>query len=525
MTHSGRQSGATPGAARLLLIAAILLLAPQAVFAHAKLLRSEPKAKSSLPRPPQAVELWFSEELEAGFNTIEVKDAQGIRFDRGEVTLAEGGKRARVELRDLPAGAYTVEWKALSSDEHTLRGKFTFTVEASAAPAAAEATPAPPAGVRQQATPPPPGGGDGAATEGAAGEEGSPITAADSLVRWLGYLAMMTLLGGFASRLFVLGPALREAGAGRGEPEGVRRAESASSRRSLSLFWLSVAVLFLSLLSALALQSAAVHGVGLGEALAPSRLGGVIAGTGYGRSWLVQAAGAVALLLVVALVGRAVGRDPAGRNKGLWWAGLAASALLMVGPSLTGHAVVAAKHYPLAVLSDWLHLVAGGAWVGGLFHLALTLPPALRQLDGGRRARALSRVIALFTKVALPCVGVLSLAGVYNAYLHLGGVRGLWVTPYGRTLVAKLVIVLAMIVLGAVNGFRFGPRAGRLAGEGDEAGRADVERGFGRSVKVEAALGVLVLLVTAFLVFMTPSRNHPAMEQTNAGAGVIQEQR
>lgn len=526
MISSGLRNGAALGAACLLLFSAFLLLAPQTVFAHAKLLRSEPKAKSSQPQPPQAVELWFNEELEAGFNAIEVKDAQGIRFDRGEVTLAEGGKKAQVGLQDLPAGTYTVEWKALSSDEHTLRGKFTFIVAASAAPAAAQATPSAQTAEGQRPAPPADSGARGETpTEAPAGEEGSTITAADSLVRWLGYLAMMTLLGGFASRLFVLGPALREAGAGRGELEGVQRAESAASRRSLSLFWLSVAVLFLSLLSALALQSAAVHGVGLGEALAPSRLGGVIAGTGYGRSWLVQAAGAVALLLVVALVGRAVGRDPAGRHKGLWWAGLAASALLMAGPSLTGHAAVAAKHFPLAALSDWLHLVAGGAWVGGLFHLALTLPPALRQLDGGRRACALSRVIALFTKVALPCVGVLSLAGVYNAYAHLGGVRALWVTPYGRTLVAKLVIVLAMIVLGAVNGFRFGPRAGRLAGEGDEPGRADVERGFGRSVKVEASLGVLVLLVTAFLVFMTPSRNHPAMEQTNAGAGVIQEQR
>ena len=147
MSHSGKQNGVTRGAALLLLVAAFLLLAPQAAFAHAKLLRSEPKPKSILPQPPKVVELWFSEEPEASFNTIEVKDAQGNRFDRGEVTLAEGGKKAQAELQDLPAGAYTVEWKALSSDEHTLRGKFAFTVEASAAPAAARTTPAPPAGV------------------------------------------------------------------------------------------------------------------------------------------------------------------------------------------------------------------------------------------------------------------------------------------------------------------------------------------------------------------------------------------
>ena len=517
MTHSGLRSGAARGAACLLLIAAFLLLAPESAYAHAKLLRSEPKAKAKLPQPPKVVELWFSEELEAGFNTVEVKDSKGDRFDRGEVTLGEGGKKARVELQDLPAGTYTVEWKALSSDEHTLKGKFTFSVEASGAPEAAEATPqpSPPDGGQQQTTPAQPGGQVEAPAAGAAGEEGSPINASDSLVRWLGYLAMMTLLGGFASRLFVLGPALREAhGDG---PEAAGRAASAASGRSVLIFWASIAALILSLLPALVFQSAAVHGVGLAEALTPSRLGGVIANTGYGKSWVVQAAGAALLAVVVALLGRAVRRDPAGEHKGLWWAGLAASALLMLGPSLTGHAALAAKHFPLATVSDWLHLVAGGAWVGGLFHLALTLPTALGRLDAGRRTRALGRVIALFTRVALPSVALLSLAGVYNAYTHLGSLRALWATPYGWTLSAKVLLVIAMLVLGAINGFRFGPRARRLNGGGGEAGRADVERGFGRSVKIEAALGVLVLLVTAFLVFVTPGRNHPAMGDGGGG--------
>jgi copper transport protein len=498
--------------AACLALAAGLLAAPRDGSAHAKLLRSEPKAGSKLPQPPKAVELWFSEELQPGFNAIEVKDAQGNRFDRGEVTLAEGGKKAQVELQELPAGAYTVEWKALSSDEHTLRGKFAFTVEAAAAPTpTASATPITPAGGQQQAIPAQPGGQGGTPTEGAAGEEGSAITATDSLVRWLGYLAMVTLLGGFASRLFVLGPALREACGGDTKTTG--SAVSAASRRTLLLFRVSIAALIISLLSALVFQSAAVHGVGLGEALAPSRLGRVIADTGYGKSWLVQAAGAAVLVLVVALLGRAVRRDPEVEHKGLWMAGLAASALLMLGPSLTGHAAVAAKHFLLATISDWLHLVAAGVWVGGLFHLALTLPSALGRLDGGQRIRALSRVITLFTKVALPSVAVLALAGVYNAYAHLGSLRALWATPYGRTLSAKVLLVLAMLVLGWLNGYRFGPRAGRLArDEGDGAGREEVERGFGRSVKVEATLGVLVLLATAFLVFVSPGRNHPAMD-------------
>lgn len=512
MTLSELNKGATRVITLLVLLATFLLLAQQVAFAHAKLLRSEPKAKASLTRPPQVVELWFSEELESGFNTIEVKDERGNRFDRGEVTLGEGNRKAQVGLQALPAGSYTVEWKALSSDEHTLRGKFTFTVEASDATAGTQAPPQPQdshAGMREQAHPAQPGEQGGAATEDAGGEEGSAITTTDSLVRWLGYLAMMTLMGGFASRLFVLGPALRRASGD--DPEKAGLAMSAASRRSLLHFRVSITALILSILVALIFQSAAVHGIGLGAALSPSRLLGVLADTGYGKSWLVQAAATAALIIIVALLGRAIRREPEGEHQGLWWAGLAASVLLMAGPSLTGHAAVAAKHFSLATISDWLHLVAGGIWVGGLFHLALTLPPALGQLEGEQRTRALSRVIALFTRVALPSVAILTLAGVYNAYAHLGSWRALWATPYGLTLSAKIMLVLAMLVLGTLNGFRFGPRT---TGEGDEARRAGAERCFGRSVKVEAAIGVLVLLVTAYLVFVMPGRNHPAM---NAG--------
>jgi putative copper export protein len=83
------------------------------------------------------------------------------------------------------------------------------------------------------------------------------------------------------------------------------------------------------------------------------------------------------------------------------------------------------------------------------------------------------------------------------------------------TLIVKLLLAAPMLLLGAVNGFRYGPRAERLAAAGDREGQTTIVRGFLRSVKVEAALGVLVLLAAAILVFVTPGRND-AME---AGGG------
>ena len=489
-----------------LLLVLLLLATPASVFAHAKFLRSRPSSGATLDSPPRLVELWFSAEVSQGFSSVEVTDSGGRRVDRGEVTFAEGGRKAQVELGELSAGVYNVVWRVVSKDEHTIRGKFTFKVTAPATPApapeGATQSPPPPQGPAAGAEPgpiaPPAAQGGGPPDAASAGE--STITWLDNLVRWLAYVAMMTLFGGFATRLLVLGPALGGARGKSGRPDA--DALGVGALRVVRLLRAGAVVLLPALLAALALQSSSMHGVGLAEALSPARLGAVVTQTGFGTTWLVTTLAAAAVAVIAFLLGRPAGGATAGR-KGLWWAGLFSSAVMFVGPSLTGHARAAAGQHHFAVVSDWLHLAAGGFWVGGLFHLALSVPAALARLGGAERGRAVGRVISRFTRMAVPSVAVVALAGLYSSWIHLGSLGALWGTPYGRTLLVKLLLVAPMLLLGAVNGFRYGPRAGA----GREGAQGVAERGFLRSVRFEAALGVLVLLAAAVLVFVTPGRN------------------
>src|SRR2546423_8047779 len=111
-----------------LTLALTIFICASVASAHARLERSEPKANSTLKQAPKTVELWFSEELEASMSTVAVTDQTGRRVDRNNVALADGDKKLQVELEDLGSGTYNIDWKVLSTDGHTMKGKFTFTV-------------------------------------------------------------------------------------------------------------------------------------------------------------------------------------------------------------------------------------------------------------------------------------------------------------------------------------------------------------------------------------------------------------
>lgn len=502
---------------RVIFVGLLVAFLPVVALAHAKLIRSQPKAKETLSQAPKLVELWFNEELEAGLNTIEVRDQQGTRVDRGEVTLSEGNKKAQIELGGLTSGIYTVLWKALSADQHAIHGQFPFSVVASSvAPASGTPRTGQTAGTTATSTP--------MSAMSPEEDQGEQISWGQTLVRWLSYLAMMTLFGGFALRSLVLVPSFRRA------LDGAERTQAgtASERRALLLSWVSVILLAITSFAALVLQASAVFDKSLGESLSPSLLARVLT-TGYGGSWSLQVVSVGAIGVILLLLTQRVRRNPSVEHSLLWWAGLVASAALLVAPSWTGHAVASSKDFHLAVFTDWLHLLAGGFWVGGLFHLALTLPPALPSLSKPRRTIVLYHLIRLFTRIAMPSVVLLVLAGLYNTWAHIPRLQAFWLTAYGKTLALKLMIVGLMLLLGALNNFHFGKRAARLVeaekANSDASGRAKLERGFRRSVAFEATLGAVVLLVTAVLVFLTPARSHPAMTSSEAEPTMVQERR
>jgi copper transport protein len=132
---------------------------------------------------------------------------------------------------------------------------------------------------------------------------------------------------------------------------------------------------------------------------------------------------------------------------------LAAAGAVLLLPGTAGHAGQIAPR-GLSLAFDWLHLVAGSIWVGGLFGLvvlAATLPAA-------RRVAALVVCVPRFSNVALVSVLVLIGAGIGSAVQHLPTFASLWQTSYGKALLVKIALLGAALLLASINLLRTVPR-------------------------------------------------------------------
>ena len=119
---------------RALLSACLLSLAfPAAGWAHATLVRVVPGNGEVLAAPPGAVRLVFDDDVRAGSGVKAIRNG-GASVLAGKPRVV-GARTLLVPLRaHLPDGDYTVLWRVVSDDGHTIAGVTVFGVGAGRAP-------------------------------------------------------------------------------------------------------------------------------------------------------------------------------------------------------------------------------------------------------------------------------------------------------------------------------------------------------------------------------------------------------
>ncbi len=171
---------------------------------------------------------------------------------------------------------------------------------------------------------------------------------------------------------------------------------------------------------------------------------------------------------------------------------LALFSLAGIGLALvaSGHAS-SAEPRPLAGSAVFLHGVCVAFWVG-------SLPPLAMTVGAGDRV-ALERFSRL---IPVPLV-ILVATGFVLAWVQFDRLDALWTTDYGRILAAKLVIVLVLLGLAAVNRFALVPRL-KIAGS----------RPLVTVIAIEFGLAVAILGIIGLWRFTPPPRALAAAETT-----------
>jgi copper transport protein len=446
----------------VMVAAAAALVLPGAAFAHAYLVKTVPSASVVLNAPPPEVALTYDEAVEPRFAIISVTNAAGHQ----EATAPPHRSPANPDTLIVPLrphiaeGWYLIYWRAISVDGHPVQGAFTFAVGPNEGPAPQFRVPS----IAQTATAP-----------------------KLLVARWLVFLSVMIAIGLFVLRTLIARPL-------------VRRVEGTSLRA------VSVAFVVCSLLGLVAIPVYLDFATAIDSLRSVFDVGALVPlfrVTAFGRGY-VDMEICFALFCVAAWIALWVDR-PEREHRSIAeliavFGALVAGAAVLVLPGTSGHAAQTSPR-GFSLLLDWLHLVAGSLWLGGLVGLLVLWGslPALRRVAG------LAVCVPRFSNVAFVSVLLLIGTGTGATIIHMPILAALWETSYGKAILVKIGLLAAAMLLAAVNLLRTKPHlvaAGGRSELGEPAARL-----LRRMIGGETVLVVAAVFAAAVLSSLAPPAN------------------
>lgn len=445
----------------------LALMQASLVLAHAALLLAAPTPNGFHPAndPPTQVTLTFSEEVIPAFAAIRVLNQAGEAMDNGDVQTANPERTAlTVSLKPLSTGLYTVAWKVVSTiDGHATSGSYVFGVGVL------------PAGQPIRAAP--------------------HLSSASLAARWLTLTGQVLLLGLFVFRLFIWRPVLNP------NSDEDTQLDSAMAQQAIRVGWVGLGLVGLGLLLTLITQRDTIDDVTTANVQ-------TWLGTRFGGMWVIRFWLSIALAFGLANLTLGVREGRSGLKGWEWWAGLVLSTVLGLTITLTSHSAALPESQWLAVVGDGVHLLAAGAWVGGLVQLVIAAR-LIHILPDAGRAHHLLPLVLNFSTVAAIAVGVLLVSGIYLTAQHIGTWAALFKTTYGLTLLAKTGLALPAFAIASVNLLVVTPR---LAVESNPHSTR-LHRRFHRLVLAEAGFALAVIAAAGFLTDFQRGRDAVQMAE------------
>jgi putative copper export protein len=237
-----------------------------------------------------------------------------------------------------------------------------------------------------------------------------------------------------------------------------------------------------------------MSGLPLKEAMQAQTIRAVWSETNFGRLWQLRS------ILWLGTLNMPAGlsiRMPRMFRRASAWINLILAGSLVSSLAWAGHGLDGG---PWHLVADAIHLFTAGLWPFGLAPFALLLFQ-LRKLPLPQRRLDIAALTFRFSAMSLISVALLSITGFINGLYMVGGLSNLFGTNYGRVLMFKFILFLAMMCFAAVNLIRLKPRLGNLeAGAAADASASWLQW----NVAGELSLAVIVVIVTAVLGLLAP---------------------
>ena len=404
-----------------------------------------PSLSSNAPAGTTEVIVFFSEPVDINFSELRVLDSNGNQIDNKDTNYNEGESSLIVTTPPLEDGVYTATTKVLSKvDGHLVPGAFLFAV------------------------------GDVIVDPSMLGIErpSELVFLPEAGARFPGIVGQTIVLGVVIASLMIWGTQNKHS-----IKEELEKIESIHHGKFMSLTGIGLALVFVSDILMIVVQSIRLETAPLNAIQ-----------TDFGNIWLIR------MIITVILLGIWFGLD---RKKILSKKNqiplLVMSLALIATSSLIGHG--AASGETPALFLDYIHNLVAAVWIGGIFYFVFALLPTFSQLKESNREKMSLVLIPRFSIAFIIAVGIVIITGPILMWFLESDVGLITESVYGQLIILKIAIAAVMVGLGGF--FQF--KVQKNAEKNYSSGKISVHKKLKRSLKVDAALGIILLGVVALV--------------------------
>jgi len=430
-----------------LFIISLIILSISVPYASAHPFTEETSPSSSVNAPVgiSEVTVIYSEPIELDFSSLKVLDSNGDQIDNKDSQYFQGENSLIVTTPPLESGVYTVTSKVLSKvDGHLVDDAFYFGV------------------------------GDVVVQK----DDGLPKSIYEILFfpeagsRFPGLVGQTMVLGGIIASMLIWGTQNKLL-----IRKEIEKVDIFHHGKLMTLTGIGLMLVFASNITMLAVQTLRLETSAF-DAIQ----------TTFGSTWLIR------MVFTIILLGIWFWMDRKKQISKIHHLPMLALSLALIGTStMIGHG--AASGEMAAVVLDYVHNLVAAIWIGGIIYFVFTLLPTLSKLDTSAREKMSLVMIPRFSIAFTIAIGIVIISGPTLMWLLESDVGLISESIYGKLIIAKIVIAAIMIGLGGF--FQF--KVQRSGEDSINLKSISVHKRLKRSLKVDAALGIILLGVVALL--------------------------